>query len=146
MKRLTLLLFAVLVPIVGYVVGYSSAQQQVERKGSASTVKLEWVMSSHLTELNAKYKLLVTETTYEPGGYTGEHHHVGPGIRFVASGELTFVQEGKTTTYKTGEYFYEAGNITNAAYNRSNSPVRIINFEILPADWKGGSAVPPKSK
>ncbi|MDZ4341526.1 MAG: cupin domain-containing protein, partial [Candidatus Binatia bacterium] len=77
---------------------------------------------------------------------TGEHHHVGPGIRFVASGELTFVQEGKTTTYKTGEYFYEAGNITNAAYNRSNSPVRIINFEILPTDWKGGSALPPKSK
>ena len=145
MKRLTLFLVAVLVPIVGYIVGYSSAQQQVERKGSASTVKLEQLISGHLTELNGKYKLQVSEITYEPGGYTGEHHHVGPGIRYVAAGELTFVQEGKTTTYKTGDYFYEAGNITNAAYNRSNAPVRIINFEILPADWKGGSAVPPKS-
>ena len=146
MKRLTLLLFAVLVPIVGYVVGYSSAQQQVERKGTASTVKLEQVMSGYLTDLNGKYKLQVTEVTYEPGGFTGEHHHVGPGIRYVVSGELTFVQEGKTTTYKTGEYFYEAGNIGNAVSNRSKSPVRIINFEILPVDWKGGSAVPPKSK
>ncbi len=140
MKRLTLILLVALL----HVAAYSFAQQRVDRKGTASTVKLEQVMSGYLTDLNGKYKLQVSEITYEPGGYTGEHHHVGPGIRFVASGELTFVQEGKTTTYKTGEYFYEAGNITNAAYNRSGSPVRIINFEILPADWKGGSAVPPK--
>jgi hypothetical protein len=33
----------------------------------------------------------VIEITYEPGGYTGEHHPVGPGIRFVAAGESTFV-------------------------------------------------------
>jgi len=122
----------------------ASAQQKVDRKGAASTVKLQQVVSSHLTELNGKYKLLVSEVTYEPGGYTGEHHHVGPGIRYIVSGELTFVEEGKTMVYKAGDYFYEAGNITNAAYNRSNAPVRIINFEILPADWKGGSAVPPK--
>lgn len=143
MKRLTL--FVAFVALF-HLVGYSSAQQKVDRKGTASTVKLDQVISGYLTDLNGNYKLQVSEITYEPGGYTGEHHHVGPGIRFVASGELTFVQEGKTTTYKTGEYFYEAGDITNAAYNRSGSPVRIINFEILPADWKGGSAVPPKSK
>ena len=142
MKRVTLILFVALFCIAGY----SSAQQKVDRKGTASTVKLEQGISGYLTDLNGKYKLQVTETTYEPGGYTGEHHHVGPGIRFVASGELTFVEEGKTRIYKTGEYFYEAGNITNAAYNKSGSPVRIIVFEILPGDWKGGSAVPPKSK
>jgi hypothetical protein len=54
--------------------------------------------------------LQASEITSEPGGYTGEHHHVGPGIRYVASGTLTFEQEGKTTTYKTGDYVYEAGN------------------------------------
>ena len=142
MKRLALVLFVVLL----YVPGYSSAQQQVDRKGTASTVKLVGLMFGYLTDLNGKYKLQVSETTYEPGGYTGEHHHVGPGIRYVVSGELTFVEAGKTTTYKAGEYFYEVGNITNAAYNRTNAPVRIIIFEILPADWKGGSAVPPKSR
>ena len=122
----------------------ASAQQKVDRKGAASKVMLERVVSSHLTEINGKYKLQATETTYEPGGFTGEHHHVGPGIRFIVLGELTFVEEGKTTVYKTGDYFYEAGNITNAAYNKSSSPVRVLVFEILPADWKGGSAVPPK--
>ena len=142
MKRLTLLLLVAFF----YVVGYSSAQQQVVRKGTASTVKLEEVISGYLTGLNGKYKVLATETTFEPGGSVSDHHHVGPGIRFVVSGEFTLVGQGKTRTYKTGEYFYESGDVTTAAYNKTASPVRLIVFEILPADWKGGSAVPPKSK
>jgi quercetin dioxygenase-like cupin family protein len=121
-----------------------ASAQQVERKGTSSATKLEQLMSGHLTEINGKYKLRVTESTYELGGFTGEHLHVGPGIRYVASGELTFVEQGKTTTYKAGDYFYEAGNIVNAAYNKGGSPVRVLVFEILPADWKGGSAVSPK--
>lgn len=123
----------------------ASAQQKVDRKGTSSAVKLEQVLTGHLNEVNGKYKLQATETTYEPDGFTGEHHHVGPGIRYIMSGELTFVEEGKTRTYKAGEYFYEAGNVTNAAYNKSGSPVRVLVFEILPANWKGGSAVPPKN-
>jgi len=59
------------------------AQQTVDRKGVASASKLQEVISGHLTEINGKYKLQVTETTFEPGGYVGEHHHVGPGIRYV---------------------------------------------------------------
>ncbi len=140
MKRATLILLAALLPLVGS----SSAQQQVEGKGQTSTVKLEQVVSGHLTELNGKYKLRVSEGTVEPGGYAGEHQHVGPGIRYVVSGELTFVQAGKTTIYKTGEYFYESGATTHAASNKTNAPIRIINFEILPAEWKGPSLVPPK--
>ena len=122
----------------------ASAQQKVDRKGTSSTVKLEQVVSGHLTEINGKYKLRATESTYEPGGYTGDHEHVGPGIRYLISGELTFTEQGKTRTYKAGEYFYEAGNIVNAASNKASSPVRVLVFEILPADLKGGSAVPPK--
>lgn len=124
----------------------ASAQQKVDRKGAASKLMLEQVISSHLAPLNGKYKLQATETTYEPGGYTGLHDHVGPGIRYVLSGEISFVQEGKETIYKAGEYFYEAGNISNAVSNKASSPVRILIFEILPADWKGGSAVPPMKK
>ena len=105
MKRLALVLFVVLL----YVPGYSSAQQQVDRKGTASTVKLVGLMFGYLTDLNGKYKLQVSETTYEPGGYTGEHHHVGPGIRYVVSGELTFVEAGKTTTYKAASIFMKWG-------------------------------------
>ena len=146
MKRLTLLLLAVLFSIVGYVVGYSSAQQQVERKGVAAAVKLEGTDFGHLRELNGKYTLRVTETTFEPGGYVGEHQHVGPGIRFVVSGENTLVEQGKTRIYKAGDYYYETGAITNSASNKTSSPTVVITFEILPVDWKGGSAVPPKSK
>lgn len=146
MRRLTLLLFAVLFPIVGYVVGYSSAQQQVERKGVKSTVKLEGTDFGYLSELNGKYKLRVTETIIEPGGYVGEHNHVGPGIRYLVSGGLEFVEHGKTRTYKAGDFFYETGAITNRASSKGSSPVVNLIFEILPVDWKGGSAVPPKSK
>jgi len=143
MRRLTL--FVALVALF-QVVGYSSAQQSVERKGVVSAVKLGERDFGFLSDLNGKYKLVATQITLEPGGYVGEHLHVGPGIRYVAAGEWTFVQGGKTTTYKTGEYFYEAGNTTNSASNKGSSPAVLITFEILPVDWKGGSAVPPKSK
>jgi len=123
-----------------------ASAQQVDRKDAASKVMLEQVISSHLAALNGKYKLQATETTYQPGGYTALHDHVGPGIRHVLSGEISFVQEGKETIYKTGDYFYEAGNISNAVSNKGSSPVRILVFEILPAEWKGGSAVPPMKK
>ncbi len=99
MKRLTLVLFVALF----HVAGYAAAQQRVESKGVLAKVKLEEAISGHLTELNGKYKLRVVEITIEPGGYIGEHHHVGPGIRLVTSGELTFVQQGKTTIYRTGD-------------------------------------------
>jgi hypothetical protein len=36
--------------------------------------------------------------------------------------------------------------ITNRASNKGSSPVVNIIFEILPVDWKAGSAVPQKSQ
>ena len=115
-------------------------------KGVTPKVKSEAVVSGYLNDVNGKYKLRVTETTFEPGGYVSQHDHAGPGIRYVVSGELTFVGEGKTITYKKGDYFYESGDTTNSASNKGKSPARIITFEILPADLKGGSAIPPKKK
>jgi quercetin dioxygenase-like cupin family protein len=142
MKQLTPILFVALLQVAGK----SSAQQQVDRKGLTAAVKFEQVMSGHLTDLNGKYKLRVTETTIEPGGHQGDHHHVGPGIRYLASGELTFVQSGKTTVYKAGDYYFESGDVTHSAYNKGSVPVVNVIFEILPADWKGGSAILPQSK
>src|SRR5262249_48147770 len=60
----------------------------------------------HLPELNGKFKLRATEFTFAPGGYIGVHHHIGPGIRYVISGELTFAEGGQETVYKAGEYYY----------------------------------------
>ena len=64
----------------------------VQKKDQSSEIKIEKVISGHLTELNGKYVLRVSETTYKPGGCIGEHHHVGPGIRLIKSGQLTYVQ------------------------------------------------------
>ena len=118
----------------------------VDRKDVDSKVMHEAVVSGYLTEVNGKYKLRMTETSFKPGGYVGEHNHVGPGIRVITAGELTLVEAGRTRIYKQGDVFYESGDVTNAAQNKGNVPVVFLTFEILPIDWKGGSAVPPKSK
>ncbi len=119
---------------------------QVDQKGFVSKVRFERVVAGHLTELNGKYKMRVSETTYAPKGYIGNHQHVGPGIRFIESGELTYVIGDTTRVYKAGDYFFEPGDVTHSGYNKSDKPLVIINFEILPADWSTGSAVPPPAK
>ena len=115
---------------------------EVEKKGQVSKVKLETVVSGHLTELNGKFKLRATEVTFEPGGFIGSHHHVGPGIRCVTSGELTYIQPNKTTIYREGECFFESGDVSHRAENRTARPTVLINFELLPNSWAGASAVP----
>ena len=115
---------------------------QVLKQGQHGTVKLEQVVSGHLNDLNGRYKLRVTEVTYDPAGYIGEHHHVGPGIRCVTVGELTYVQTDKTSVYRSGDCFFESGGVTHTASNRTDRPTVLLNFEVLPADWSGGSAIP----
>lgn len=141
MKRLAPLIFAALV----HVADQSVAQEKVEIRGITSSVKLEEVVYGHLADINGKFKLRVTELTFEPGASLGAHHHVGPGIRFVASGKLTFAQPGKATIYKAGDYFYESGNVVHTAHNDTKTPVRVVFVEILPAQWVGPSVIPPKT-
>jgi len=125
--------------------GNAVAEDKVEATGITSVVKLEEVIYGHLLPLNGKFKLRATETTLAPGGGFGAHHHVGPGIRLVLSGELTFTVGGQTTIYRAGEYFFETGNIAHTAHNKTESPVRILIFEVLPADWQGPATILPKS-
>jgi quercetin dioxygenase-like cupin family protein len=122
----------------------AGAQQaaKVDSKGQNPKVKLEQVVSGHLTELNGRYKLRVTEVTYDLEGYIGPHHHVGPGIRCVTSGELTYVQPDKTNVYRPGDCFYESGDISHTANNPTKAPVVLLNFELLPVAHTGGSAIP----
>ena len=141
MKRLTPLFFLLLLGAANP----SLAQLKVEAKGITSKVKLEEVIFGHLLELNGKFKLRVSEVSFGPGAYLGVHHHAGPGVRFVTSGKLTFVEGGKTTIYQAGDYFYETGNLAHTARNNTKSPLRVIFFEVLPVDWTGPTAIPPKS-
>jgi len=119
---------------------------KVERKGTAAKVKHEEVVSGYLTDLNGKYKLRVSENTFQPGGYVGDHHHAGPGIRVITAGEFTLVEAGKTRILKAGDTFYEAGDVSVALQNKGKVPAVILNFEILAVDWKGSSNIPAKSK
>jgi hypothetical protein len=95
MRRFTLLL---LVALLGGT-DRLAAQETVETRGITSEVKIEEVIFGHLTELNGKFKLRATELTFAPDGYVGVHHHAGPGIRYVISGEFTFAEGGFKANY-----------------------------------------------
>lgn len=137
--------FIVAVSLAPFVVApafVSGDTAQVAKLGQHGTVKLEHVVAGYLGELNGRYKLRVTEVSYDPAGFIGEHHHAGPGIRCVTAGELTYVESGKTTVYRPGDCFFESGNITHTASNRTDKPTVLLNFEVLPADWAESSAIP----
>ena len=142
MKCFTLLLLVVLLGGTDRL----AAQETVETRGITSEVKIEEVIFGHLTELNGKFKLRATELTFAPDGYVGVHHHVGPGIRYVLSGELTFAQGGQETIYKAGDYFFETGNLAHTAQNKTNLPARVLIVEIVPKDWTAPALIVPKSQ
>jgi quercetin dioxygenase-like cupin family protein len=142
MKRFTLLL---LVALLGGTV-HLAAQETVETRSVTPVIKIDEVVFGHLAELNGKFKLRATELTFAPDGYIGVHHHIGPGIRYVISGELTFAEGGQETIYKAGEYFFETGNLAHTAQNKTNVPLRLLVVEILPKDWTAPAMIAPKSQ
>jgi quercetin dioxygenase-like cupin family protein len=117
--------------------------QTVEIKGQQGKVLHNQAISAtSLSDLNDKYQLRVSETTFEPGGSVGPHHHAGPGIRCLQSGELTYEADGKATIYKAGQCFYESGNVSHTARNATDKPLVFHNFEILPVSVTGRSIIP----
>jgi quercetin dioxygenase-like cupin family protein len=120
------------------------AAQSVDARGISSEIKIEEVVFGHLAEINGKFKMRATEVTFAPGAYLGVHHHVGPGIRYVLSGEVAFTEGGQTTIYKTGNYFFETGNLAHTAQNNTTGPLVILFVEILPKDWSAPTVIAPK--
>lgn len=113
----------------------------VDRSGIHAELRQESVVTGNLEELNGKYKLRVAAVTYDVGGYIGNHHHAGPGLRCVTAGTLTYVQDGETYEFGPGDCFYESGNVDHHANNNGAEPVELFNFQILPAAWEGSSAI-----
>jgi quercetin dioxygenase-like cupin family protein len=140
MMHFTLLLLVAL--LVG--ADHLAAQETVEVRGITSVIKLEEVVYGHLTELNGKVKMRATEVTFAPDAYLGVHHHVGPGIRFVLAGEVTFTEGGRATIYKAGDYCFETGNIAHTVQNKTQQPLRILFVEVLPKDWSAPTVISPK--
>ena len=128
-----------------FVLSAANAQQEVEIKGQQAKLLLNQAISATaLSDLNNQYQLRVSEGIFEPGGFIGPHHHAGPGIRCVKSGEftITFTSDGKTTVYKAGECWYEPGNVSHTGKNATDKQVVIQNFEILPMSITGRSILP----
>jgi quercetin dioxygenase-like cupin family protein len=142
MRCFTLLLLVALLSGTNHL----AAQEIVETRGITSEVKIEEVTFGHLTELNGKFKLRATELTFAPDGYVGPHHHIGPGIRYVISGEATFAEGGQETVYQAGEYFFETGNVVHTAHNKTNVPLRVWIVKIRPKDWTAPALIVPKSQ
>jgi quercetin dioxygenase-like cupin family protein len=117
---------------------------KVDTEGLVAKIKFEAPLAGFLTDLNGKYKLRVTELTLAPGGHVGEHNHVGPGIRQVTSGYMTYVLPDKTVVYGPGELFFESGDINHTVFNKTSEPMVHVLFEILPADLNGPSLIPVK--
>jgi len=119
-----------------------AATPAVHMQGVKAAMKHESPVEGFLTPLNAKVKMRATEVTFEPGGMVGDHLHAGPGIRYVSSGELTFVDEtGKEKVVRAGEYMFESGDQNIKAYNRGNVPAKLVVVELLPAEWQGPAMV-----
>jgi quercetin dioxygenase-like cupin family protein len=115
---------------------------RVDTKGLTARIRFEEVISGPLAEVNGRYKLRVTELTLAPGGHVGEHNHVGPGIRQVTAGHMTYVLPDRTVVYGPGEFFFESGDINHTVFNRTEAPMVHVLFEILPADLGGPSLIP----
>jgi quercetin dioxygenase-like cupin family protein len=139
MIRLTLLCMIVLLGGVDRL-----AAQEVEVRGVTSEIKIEEITFGHLTELNDRFKMRATEFTFAPGAFVGVHHHAGPGIRYILSGEITITEGGLVTVYKAGDYYYETGNIAHMAENKASVPLRFIVMEMIPKTWSGPAVIPPK--
>jgi len=121
------------------------AQAGVDTKGLTARILYEAVITGgHIPDVRHKYKLRVTELTIAPGGYVGDHNHLGPGIRQMTEGEMEYVMSDRTVTYRTGDYFFETGDVSHRALNNTKRPSKHVLFEILPVDVKGPSLIPPR--
>jgi len=137
------LVASVLLALASFVLTANAQERngEIERNGLYADLKIEQVITGNLTELNGKHRLRVADVTYEPGGFVGNHHHAGPGLRCVYEGTLTYVQQGATNHYGPGDCFYESGNVDHHAQNEGTGPVRLFKFQILPKDWTGSLAI-----
>ncbi len=100
MKPCLGVLFLILVSMTS---AFGQEPVKVHTQGLTAKIQFEHVLSGFLTEFNGTYKLRVTELTLAPGGTVGENNHVGPGIRLVTSGQITYVLPEHTVVYKPGE-------------------------------------------
>ena len=129
-------------------VNFSAAESlNVDTKGSTGKILYEAAIDGgHIPELVGKYKLRVTEITIAPGGYVGDHNHLGPGIRQMTEGAMEYILPDETITYQSGDFFFETGDVSHRVVDKSGKVSKHLLFEILPVDLAGTSLILPRDK
>lgn len=118
---------------------------KVDTKGGSASILFEATIDGgHVPELNGKYKLRVTEIAIAAGGHVGDHNHLGPGIRQMTEGEMDYIMPDKTVVYRTGDFFFETGDVSHRV--ESPQPSKHLLFEILPVEVEGASLILPRDK
>ena len=119
---------------------------KVETKGVTAAILYEApVVGGHLPELSGKYKLRITEIAIAPGGHVGEDNHRGPGIRKMTEGRMNYIMPDQSVVYSSGDYFFEAGDVSHRVVNDSGTACKHLLFEILPKEVEGPSPIPAQN-
>jgi quercetin dioxygenase-like cupin family protein len=119
---------------------------KVDTKGLTASILYEAVINGgHIPEVRGRFKLRITELVIAPGGYVGDHNHLGPGIRQMTEGEMEYIMPEKTVVYRSGDYFFETGDVSHRVLNNTDRPSKHVLFEILPVDVAGPSLIPPRN-
>lgn len=120
---------------------------KVDTKGVTAKILYEApINGGHIPELVGKYKLRVTEIAIAPGGYVGDHNHLGPGIRQMTEGEMEYIMPHETLTYRLGDFFFETGDVSHRVEDESGKVSKHLLFEVLPVDLTGTSLILPRDE
>jgi quercetin dioxygenase-like cupin family protein len=120
---------------------------KVDTRGVAAKILYEApITGGHMPELKGKYKMRITEISIGAGGHVGDHNHLGPGIRQMTAGEMEYILPDKTVIYRTGDFFFETGDISHRVNNKTGVPNTHLLFEILPMEVKGASLIIPRDQ
>ncbi len=130
------------------VVEFSVAEPlKVDTKGVTAKILYEApINGGHIPELVGKYKLRLTEIAIAPGGYVGDHNHLGPGIRQMTEGEMEYIMPHETLTYHLGDFFFETGDVSHRVEDESGKVSKHLLFEVLPVDLTGTSLILPRDE
>ena len=110
------------------------AQQDLAQiEAPAST--LEEILAENVQLPDTEQEVRVIAATVDPNTAAGWHTHPTPVYVYVVEGELTMEVEGKETrTIGAGEAVAEPLQSPMRVRNESDTPVRVVVFQISPAD------------
>jgi len=91
----------------------------------------------HAVEIKTKglSHVYVVSNTIKPGGHTGWHSHPGPSIVSVVSGTATELHSDdllNPEVHVAGTSFVDAGDGAHILYNRGDTNLVTVAFQILP--------------